>query len=89
MPILEAFELKIPVVCSDLPGHREISNNQALYFNPLDPDDICEKIIKSIGYKYNFHSQPISNNQIGENIESIFDQIIKYRKVFGLNFKQF
>jgi glycosyltransferase involved in cell wall biosynthesis len=89
MPILEAFELKIPVVCSDLPGHREISNNQALYFNPLDPDDICEKIIKSIGYKYNFHSQPISNSQIGENIESIFDQIIKYRKVFGLNFKQF
>jgi glycosyltransferase involved in cell wall biosynthesis len=89
MPILEAYELNIPVACSDLPGHREITNNQALYFNPLEPKDMCETIIKSIGFTYEIPCEIITNMQIGAKIESIFDEILKYRKVFGLNFKQF
>jgi len=42
MPLLEALALDCPVLCTDLPGHREIMSDAALYFKPGNYDEIAE-----------------------------------------------
>ena len=53
MPLLEAAELKCPVACSDLLGHREQLGDYALYFDPKDPIDIFNKICQMVDNKKN------------------------------------
>jgi glycosyltransferase involved in cell wall biosynthesis len=48
---LEAMATGLPVVCSDIPVLKEVYGESALYFNPLDIDDMAEKIRKAIGDK--------------------------------------
>ncbi|GGI77242.1 glycosyltransferase [Legionella impletisoli] len=36
IPVAEALTLNIPVLCSDIPAHRESGQNQAHYIHPLD-----------------------------------------------------
>lgn len=38
MPLLEARDLNVAVICSDLKGHREMCGNGALYADPTSPD---------------------------------------------------
>lgn len=40
MPLLEAQALDCPVLCSDLKGHREQLGEGAVYFDPLEYNDI-------------------------------------------------
>lgn len=42
MPLLEAMELGCPVICSDLPGHREELGDAAIYINPSSEEDISQ-----------------------------------------------
>ncbi len=44
MPLLEARMLDCPVLCSEINGHREMLEDGALYFNPLDPDSIYARM---------------------------------------------
>jgi len=44
IPPLEAQACGCPVVLSDIPVFREVYGNSAMYFNPLDPQDIADKI---------------------------------------------
>lgn len=44
IPPLEAQACGCPVVLSDIPVFKEIYRDSAVYFNPLDPDDIANKI---------------------------------------------
>ena len=46
LPPIECFAYGIPVAASALPGVAECLNDCALFFNPLDPLDIAEKIQK-------------------------------------------
>lgn len=49
MPLIEASELNCPVLCSNIKGHREIMQDGAYYFDPLDHQAILtymKKIIK-------------------------------------------
>ncbi len=46
IPILEAMACGCPVVSSDKGSLREIGNDAVLYFDPLNDNDIEEKIIK-------------------------------------------
>jgi len=46
LPPLEAMTRGVAVACSDIPCLVEILGNAAIYFNPLDVDDIAEKIKK-------------------------------------------
>jgi glycosyltransferase involved in cell wall biosynthesis len=45
MPLVEAMTLGCPVICTDFEGHREQTEDAALYFNPQSPDNIAEKIL--------------------------------------------
>ena len=44
LPPLEAMACGCPVLVSDIPVEREICGDAALYFNPLDPNDILHTI---------------------------------------------
>ncbi len=51
MPILEALAMKVPVLASDIPPHREIAGGAVLFFNPSDSSELAEKIKKIINNK--------------------------------------
>ena len=44
LPILEAMSCRLPVILSDIPTHREIANDSALYFRPGDKIELAERI---------------------------------------------
>ncbi len=44
LPVLEAMSLRCLVVASDIPAFREIAQDEILYFNPKDVNDISEKL---------------------------------------------
>lgn len=45
----EAMKMKKPILTSDLPFCTAVCKDAALYFDPLNPEDIAEKIIELIG----------------------------------------
>lgn len=42
--ILEAMACELPVICSNLSAMPDVAGDAALFINPLDAHDICEKI---------------------------------------------
>lgn len=44
LPLLEAMRFGTPIACSDLPVLREVGGQVALFFDPLDVEDIASKI---------------------------------------------
>jgi glycosyltransferase involved in cell wall biosynthesis len=49
MPVLEAMAAGIPVACSDIPPLHEVAGDAALFFDPLDEDDIASGIERVMG----------------------------------------
>ncbi|MFZ2188143.1 MAG: glycosyltransferase family 1 protein [Candidatus Moraniibacteriota bacterium] len=48
IPILEAFSAKIPCVVSDIPPHKEVAGDAALFFAPRDSNELSVNIAKVI-----------------------------------------
>jgi glycosyltransferase involved in cell wall biosynthesis len=44
LPPLEAIACGCPVAVSDIPAHREVFGQTAMYFDPFIPEDICTKL---------------------------------------------
>jgi glycosyltransferase involved in cell wall biosynthesis len=44
-PLVEGMAHGLPIVAADTPVNREICGEAALYFRPLDPEDLAEKVI--------------------------------------------
>ena len=44
LPGVEAMSFNLPLLVSNIPVFNEIYDNAALYFNPMDPKDIAEKM---------------------------------------------
>ncbi len=44
LPGVEAMEVGLPVLASDTPVLNEVYDNGAIFFNPLDPEDVAEKM---------------------------------------------
>ena len=74
---LESANFSCPSLLSDITVLREISDNHALFADPLNPQDIAEKIIK-------ISSDKILRNQIGNAAKkrSEFFSQEKFRKEF-------
>jgi glycosyltransferase involved in cell wall biosynthesis len=45
LPILEAFQNQCPVVCSNTSSFPEVGGDAALYFNPINTDEITQSIL--------------------------------------------
>ena len=43
-PLVEAMASGLPVIASDIPIHREVCGDAAIYFDPLNENDLAEKI---------------------------------------------
>ena len=43
-PLLEAMYLGLPIVCSDLPYARNLCGNEAIYFDPTNPNSLIEAL---------------------------------------------
>lgn len=68
LPPLEAMKRGVPVVCSNVASLPEVLGEAAIYFNPLDIDDIAEKIKKTL-----------LNDRVKKNlIEKGLEQVKKY-----------
>jgi len=46
LPILEAFQLDVPVACSRIPSHQEIAGVKGLYFDPLSIEEMSQALGK-------------------------------------------
>jgi glycosyltransferase involved in cell wall biosynthesis len=58
LPILEAMTVDKPILCSDIPVFREISDDAMYYFDPLNIDDIAETIDVALNDR-NFSSKAV------------------------------
>jgi glycosyltransferase involved in cell wall biosynthesis len=47
-PVLEALACGCPVACSDLPPLREVAGDEAVYFDPLEPESIAAGVVDAI-----------------------------------------
>ncbi len=45
-PLVEAMSSSLPVVASDLPVHREICQDAAIYFPRFSPDALAERVVE-------------------------------------------
>ncbi|MBZ9572238.1 glycosyltransferase family 4 protein [Patescibacteria group bacterium] len=43
-PLIEAMASGLPIIASDIPVNREVCADSALYFEPLNPEDLVDKI---------------------------------------------
>jgi glycosyltransferase involved in cell wall biosynthesis len=50
LPIVESLSMGVPVICSDIPVHRECSQGLATYIHPLDGLGWYKEIINKINY---------------------------------------
>lgn len=61
-PLLEAMACGVSIIASDIPVNREIAGDAAIYFKPLNPQDLCDKIKLLISDK-NLQQKLIDNGQ--------------------------
>jgi len=50
LPIVESMAMGVPVICSDIPVHRECSQGLATYIHPLDGLGWQQEILKQSKY---------------------------------------
>ena len=51
MTTLEAMSCGVPVICSNASAIPEVNGDAAIYFDPLDTNDIADKISYTISNK--------------------------------------
>jgi glycosyltransferase involved in cell wall biosynthesis len=92
MPLLEARNLGTAVICSELKGHREMCLDGALYAEPSDSSQWCDKMETVLNEKFRNELIEKANTvraasifEIDRAIKSLDDIFIKYvpiRKAF-------
>jgi glycosyltransferase involved in cell wall biosynthesis len=94
MPLIEAAQLKCPVLCSDLGGHREIMEEHALYFEPADAKSIEDALLKVVDKSFpresfindafeHIHQSKFNLNKGLQTLNNLLLQIKPIRKTWG------
>lgn len=79
MPLLEAHALGCPVLCSNLSGHQKQMGAKAIFFDPLNPADIAEKMSGTILR----HSPYRDETNYGKILNDHFINLLPLRRTFG------
>lgn len=79
IPLIEAMHFNIPIACSNIHVFKEICNNNVIYFDPINPTDICKKMeevikIGKIHYK-GWMKWSYTANEIGHLFEKLINTI--------------
>ena len=45
LPPIEAMQLRVPVICSDIPSLKEVAGDAALLVNPMDPEQAASALL--------------------------------------------
>lgn len=62
LPLLEAMQHNTPMIISDIPVYNEIVKDNAVYFNPLDENNIAEMIEYTLQHESIANSMAINAN---------------------------
>lgn len=66
LPGVEAMQFGLPLAVSNLPVFNEIYDNAAVYFDPLDPEDIAEKLYLLARDSSFYHQLQINSHKRGQ-----------------------
>lgn len=86
LPVLEAQERSVPVICPDTPIFREVAGNGALFFEPENPLSLAEGILCLMRNEDRRHQLALAAAQnasrfswsrAAEETESVFEQAIR------------
>lgn len=86
LPALEAMANNCLVITSDVPAFREICKDNAIYFNPKDPNELSEKMSEVLNNKEKFEnlieegfkrSQDFSWRKMSEQTLKIYENAVK------------
>lgn len=70
MPIVEALYFNVPVLLSNIEICREVAGEKAVYFEPLNIDDILQKIMLVISSNEKKTTQGYVLEKFSENATS-------------------
>jgi glycosyltransferase involved in cell wall biosynthesis len=57
-PVVEAAACGLRVLASDIPVHREVCGNTALYFSKFSPQQLAERILQAVSESDNQQFSP-------------------------------
>ncbi len=85
MPLIEAMELGCPVICSDLKGHREILGKTAIYFNPLDKEELYNALLEMVNNRFSYKDAIEKQNKLSFfKIENSMQKLNEYLKEIAI-----
>lgn len=97
MPLIEAAHLNCAVLCSNLEGHKEIMEENALYFEPADSGAIKNAMSKVLDRNLrenlvasayiHIKKSPFNLSKSLIVLDKLLTDIIPLRKVWGIDYK--
>ncbi len=79
--VLEAMAMALPLVLSDIPGHREAAGEAAWYFEPRDAEALTEAVAKALTDP----SRRVENARLGqERVERLFSLDVMQKRVMQI-----
>jgi glycosyltransferase involved in cell wall biosynthesis len=77
----ESMYMEKPILTSYLPFATTSCNDAALYFDPLDPDDICEKIMEIVENKTLYNSLVEKGKNVLKTFDTAEERAAKYLEI--------
>ncbi len=85
MPLLEAYYLGCLVLCSNLTGHKEQMKDKAIYFDPLNYEEMAMKMMQ-VMINRKLDKIESENLNIGKIVNQHFVKLYSIRKTFGYEY---
>lgn len=75
MPVTEAMSFGLPVILSDIPTHREVSQNNGNYFSPTDVDGLVSIMLRTDFHKRDY-AEAIRTSYSEENTSAKYVELV-------------